>query len=191
MPVIANTKVGSIGSSEWKEVLLSEKVQLAKELGRIDKRFAEIEIELGKIGTQWNDSLRERTVEPPPPPKPKFTMQGDYTHEFMDSADQTQRKDGLPWYDLDKQYSHRALVMPGVEVWPVRESEKTAALFILIAGASTLWKSPQAFMLESTKHYYIPDGSSVKQHIVFVEYIHQSYVGFFIRKQDLQLVKVL
>ena len=62
-----NAKIPIIGGDAWHDTLVNEKVQLAKDLGRIDRRLSEIEIELGSMGTQWKDSYKEREYTPPPP----------------------------------------------------------------------------------------------------------------------------
>lgn len=196
MATIANMKVEPIID---RDSLMVEKIGLAKELGRIDKRLSEIDIALGTVGTRYNsDQSRFPDVNAPEPKPEPFSVVGEFTDELLEELMVRE-----PWYGKYDTESYLCLVMESVTVFPVSKNMERMTV-IIEEGKS--WRTSQLFELENTVGYNMvsttdrrlvsyaagrerPVNSSPRQPFVFIEQIRAGYTGFFIHQNDVKLAR--
>lgn len=185
-----NALIPLIGGDAWRETLIKEKVALAKDLSFIDRRLAEIEIELSQMGTVWNDSVQERAPEITRR-EPVYTIVGQYS---IEAFDQQKRKD-TTWYQPKLALGCLALIISDVEVWPIKETTDDKQKNKVEVMNSNRWKAAQAFELSDTHVYDMQSTDrdydrAARRSFVFVEYTMGDYIGFFVDTRDIQLVKL-
>lgn len=177
------------GDTAWKDTLTKEKVQLARDMSFIDRRLAEIEVELSSMGNTWNDSLQERVINPAQPPA-KFTIVGKYSNEYFDAL--VAKSNINVWYDDKFANGYLPLLLTDVHVWPVEEHIHTSTLEV---HESHAWKSAQAFEFDDTELLRMASidkqfNQSHLEDMVLIQYPRANYIGFLVRKQDIQFVKL-
>lgn len=202
MTTITNLKIDPIVD---RDSLMLEKIQLAKELGRIDKRLSEIDITLGTIGTLYRDNeSRFPDVNAEPPKPPAFTIVGVFSDELLSRFTED-------WITDEQHDTHLCVVLENTTVYPARHDMERETMTI---EDGQFWRASQLFNCESVTLFNLPStasdnrmpppnriGSKVKLYTsklktdivrrpyAFVEQIRAGYAGFFVAREDIKLVR--
>lgn len=184
-----------------RDSLNMEKIQLAKELGRIDKRLSEIDIALGSIGTRYNDrAYVDPNVEPKKPEPPPFTIVGQFSNEVLEELYDKS------WPDIDNPDMFMCAVFEGTTVYPAKSDMHTYST-IIEEGKS--WRVSQLFRLETMALYNLVSTHNgdiefdkrqdyknftfmamQRKSFYFIEQIRAGYTGFFVAKEDVKILRV-